>query len=682
MEKSIKLDRITMGVCYYPEHWDESLWEDDLRRMLAHGLRVVRIAEFAWNKFEPEEGQFTFEFFDRFLQLAQKTGMRVIFCTPTATPPAWAAHRYPEILNARKDGVLLRHGLRRHYNYNSSKYRALTREIVERLAAHYGSHPSIVGWQIDNEINCGVNEFYSESDHAAFRAFLLRKYKTLDALNEAWGTVFWNQTYTGWDQVFAPREMPGEEGNPHQRLDYIRFISDSACEYVKLQADILRRYLPEDVYITTNGIFGNVDNHRQTQENLDFMMYDSYPNFAYALGEDPRHSTSLNDRKWSRHLSAVRSISPNFGIMEQQSGPGGWTFRMEAPAPKPGQLTLWTLQSVAHGADYVSYFRWRTCTVGTEIYWHGILDYDNLPNRRLEEVGQVAKKLDAIGALAGSRYKAAFALLRDYDNEWDAQYDAWHRRVQTQSENGWFNAAQLTHTPMDYVYLTPDTTVQTLSEYPLLVYPHATILTPRTAALLKDYVAQGGTLLVGCRTGYKDENGHCVMLPKPGLLAELCGAQVADCTFVGPNDDPCAAIWGGKKLDAPVFHDILRPVGDGKVEAVYDGDYYRGEPALISNRCGKGTAYYFGAAFSAETAAAFLQAFRIASPFADVIGLPPECELAVREKDGVSYLFVLNFAHHACNVTLRRPMTDLYDGRTKEGEFTLEKYETRVFQIG
>ncbi len=173
--------------------------------MKESGIFTVRIAEFAWQIFEPEEGKYSYEFFDEFLDLAEEEEMKVIFGTPTAIPPVWMSEKYPEILNCRKDGVLFRHGMRRHYNYNSRKLHELVRDAVEHIASHYAKRSCIVGWQIDNEINCEINEFYSESDTIAFRDFLKRKYGTLEKLNEAWGTVFWDQTYTDWSQVYVPR---------------------------------------------------------------------------------------------------------------------------------------------------------------------------------------------------------------------------------------------------------------------------------------------------------------------------------------------------------------------------------------------------------------------------------------------------------------------------------------------
>jgi beta-galactosidase len=682
MDKSINLDKLTLGVCYYPEHWPENLWESDLDRMLEHGIEVVRIAEFAWNKFEPEEGIFTFDFFDRFLDLAHKKDMKVIFCTPTATPPAWLTHKYPEVLNAKLDGTPMRHGMRRHYNYNSPIYIKLTETIVEQLAAHYCSHPAIIGWQIDNELNCEVNVFYSEADHIAFRQYMKDKFKTLDALNDAMGTIFWNQTYTSWDEVYLSRPNVHDSNNPHFALEEKRFFSHSAIKYCNLQADIIRKHTPEGQFITTNGIFGHLDSHEMTDTALDFITFDSYPNFAFDTWTDPKKPGNLNDRKWSWSLTRSRSISPNFGIMEQQSGPGGWDSRMKQPAPKPGQMKLWTFQSIAHGADFISYFRWRTCWVGTEIYWHGLNDYSNLPNRRLNELKVVRDALKKIGDIAKSRYQAKVAFIKDYDNEWDGEQDQWHGPLDSFSSDGWFAAAQLTHTPMDFLYFrdgyVKKTTLEDLKKYDLLVYPHATILTEERAALLKAYVEQGGKLIMGSRTGYKDIHGRCPMQPMPGLAGEICGVRVTDYTHLSPADDMEYAVWDNEELEAPVFNDILEAAEGAKVLATFKGNYYDGAPALVANDLGKGTAYYFGGGFSKTTAETFLRKLGFASPYNALVELPAEAELSVRSKDGKDYIFVLNYMPHSIEIDVKKPIIDLLSGNTVSGVTELGKYGVMV----
>ena len=672
---------LNLGTCYYPEHWDRSLWEEDLARMLDAGIGTVRIGEFAWSILEPCEGEFSYDFFDDFLDVAEKAGMKVIFGTPSATPPAWLTEKYPEVLNARIDGVLYRHGMRRHYNYNSPKYQELVSRIVDRIGSHYAKRPCIIGWQIDNEINCETGEFYSESDTLAFRRFLKEKYQTLDELNKAWGTVFWSQIYTQWEEIHVPRLTIHNSTNPHECLDYIRFVSDSANRWCRMQSDILRKYVKPGDFITTNGMFGSLDNHRMEDEALDVYTYDSYPNFAYCLGQDPKHSKGLNDRNWSGHLTEVRSICPHFGIMEQQSGANGWNTRMEAPAPKPGQIRLWTMQSVAHGADFVSYFRWRTATMGTEIYWHGILDYDNRDNRKLAEVKEVHRLFQAIAETAGSKYVAKVGLVRDYDNVWDSKVDVWHKRLAWESEAEIFHAAQMSHTPLDHVRLLEGTEVAELADYDVLFYPHPEILTQERVDLLKAYVEQGGTLILGARTGQKDLTGRCVMQPMPGLFAPVTGTDVAEFTFIGPADDPQTMQWNGKTLSTGLFSDILNTTGENaRILAVYERDFYHHRAALVENPVGKGRVLHFGGTFTRENTIAFLEHTGTLSPCADAIILPEACELAVKEKDGRTWFFVLNYSAQEQKIELRKKVFDLAAKETVEGKVFLAPYETKVYR--
>lgn len=677
-------DRVSLGVCYYPEHWQEAEWENDLQRMLANGIETIRIAEFAWNLIEPREGVFDYSFFDRFLDVAERTGMQVVFCTPTATPPAWLTKKYPEVLNATMEGVVYQHGFRRHYNYNSPKYQELCRRIVGRIAAHYASRPCIVGWQIDNEFNCETAEFYSESDTAAFRDFLKRKYNTLEALNAAWGTVFWNQTYTAWEEVDVPRATPTGRVNPHRKLDFYRFISDSVCRFARMQSDILRRYVKKGDFITTNGIFGNVDSHRLTEESLDLMMYDSYPNFSYCPAlyhkDDP-----TKDRNWSRHLSEVRSISPHFGVMEQQSGANG-SMEMMAPVPKPGQITLWTMQSIAHGADFVSYFRWRTATMGTEMYWHGILDYSGRDNRRLAEVRDISQKLEKMEGIAGSSYEARVAVVRDYDNIWNGQADVWQKDLEQASIWGLFQACQHTHTPFDYVYI-DHCGEGDLDKYKVVFCPHLAILTQEQADILRHYAEQGGTLVFGCRTAYKDINGRCVTEPLPGLVRGLTGVDIPEYTAVAPDVEAVTAVWGDICLRTTLFNDQLAAADEAEIVAEYEEGYYRGAGALVHNRIGKGETYYFGSVFTADTARVFLEKLGVAEPYSGLISAPEDIEMAMRRGEEAGdgecrrFLFVLNFSGEEQMVMLHKKFRNVYTGNVENGEQMLEGYGTRVYEI-
>ena len=672
---------LTVGVCYYPEHWDKSLWASDLQRMADAGISTIRVGEFAWSKFEPTEGAFTFAFFDEFLALAQEKGMHVIFGTPTATPPAWLTEKYPEVLNCTIDGLPFRHGERRHYTYNSPKYQELSARIVRKLAEHYGSHPAIVGWQIDNEFNCAVDHFYSEADSIAFRSYLREKFETPERLNEALGTVFWNQTYTAWDEIHVPRRTPTQSANPHLQLEFYRFISESANRFCKMQSDILREHIRPGVFVTTNGKFWNLDNHRMAQESLDVYTYDSYPSFAFGLDRSPKTASDLNDRRSSYHLSEVRSVCPHFGIMEQQSGANGSNRGMEGPAPRPGQLTLWAMQSVAHGADFVSFFRWRTSIMGSEIYWHGILDYDNRDNRKLEEIKDFYRKLQSIQPVCGTDYVAQAAILRDYDNEWDSEVDVWHQRVADFSDNEIYIAATLRHTPIDFLYLREDTALEDLTAYKVLFYPHPVILTEERVQLLDAYVRQGGTLVVGCRTGYKDVSGKCVMLPQPGLLQPLTATDIRDFSFASPNEDEPFALWGEERIPMPVFNDVITPLPGARVLAAYGNSYYAGEAALTEHSVGKGKVLHLGSAFCRETAAKLFDYLKITEPLSEWISAPEGVELALRKKEGKEYLFVLNFQAKPQKIVLNHAVEALYTGEPVSGEMLLPAFGTAVYGL-
>lgn len=676
-----------LGVCYYPEHWPEKLWADDFKRMRDAGLSVVRMGEFAWSIFEPEEGRYDFALFDRALAAADKAGIKVILGTPTATPPAWLTSRHPEVLNADAQGHPYQHGQRRHYNYSSPVYLEYCARITRAMADHFGRHPAVIGWQIDNELNCEIDVFYSTADHDAFRAWLQRRYGTLEELNAAWGAVFWNQTYTDWAQVRLPGPTPSASPNPHQVLDQKRFISDQTVALAAAQARIVRERSPGR-WITTNGLFGHLDYQALVRQGLDFISYDSYPQFGRLwpdAGPDP-----LLDRRSSLALTRTRSISPLFTVMEQQSGAGGWVNKMAMPSPEPGQMRLWTYQSIAHGADRVLYFRWRTAPFGTEIYWHGLNEPDNHPNRRITELTRIGAELGRVGAeIVGRPAQADVALVRDYDNEWDGEFDVWHGPLREQSTASWFKALQFRHVPLDLVDLRDDTDPAALQRYRVLVYPHASILTPARAALLTRYVEQGGTLIFGARTGYKDLRGHRPMADIPGPVASLCGIRVDDFTRLAEGATGTALDWKGApageaaSLTAEKFNDVLEVTApDVEVRAAYSGSYYKGRPALTVRRAGAGRVWYFGAVFTPAVADRLAAETGMRSPLDGWCEAPKEVEAVVRGRGADRVVFLLNYSSQPAEVRLKHPAKELLTGHTWNGGQRLESYGVALLRPG
>ena len=290
--------------------------------------------------------------------------------------------------------------------------------------------------------------------------------------------------------------------------------------------------------------------------------------------------------------------------------------------------------------------------------------------------------MEAIGETAGAVYEAQVGVVKDYDNIWDAEIDHWHQRVDSVSQKSLFAAAQRSHTPMDYVYLTDTLKAEDLKKYKVLFYPHATIINEKRAKLLADYVAEGGILVVGCRSGYKDMTGKCVMDKLPGLLAPLTGTDIPEYSLIAPDAGKVTVDWEGTVFEAAVFTDLLEPMGESaEQKAVYTSDYYAETCALVCNHYGKGQAWYYGSAFDEEAANVFLHKLGVASPYHEFVEVPEECEIAVRKKGDQRYLFVLNYGKEPVQITFHKEGLDLYTKETVAGKRNLEGYGTMVVKI-
>ena len=316
------------------------------------------------------------------------------------------------------------------------------------------------------------------------------------------------------------------------------------------------------------------------------------------------------------------------------------------------------------------------------MYWHGILDYSGRDNARLKEVKELAEHIKKIQEIAGAQYIAKVAIVKDYDNVWDTQIDHWHKRIDEVSQNALFTALQLSHVPFDYIYLDDNTYVESLSKYELLLYPHPSIMTKERSRILEKYVAQGGKLVFGCRSGYKDIHGKCTMMKLPGYLQTLTGTDIPEYTFVAPQDGTSMVEWDGANIPAGVFNDILMPMHEeAKILGTYQNGMYEGEGALIKNTFGNGNVYYFGGAFTLETAQVFLDELGYDEPYKEEMILPSCCELAIRVKDGKKYFFVLNYSKEEVVIKLQREVKEVISGAYLSDVVSLKGYETKIFII-
>ncbi|AFZ65953.1 beta-galactosidase [Deinococcus peraridilitoris] len=533
---------LQLAVCDYPEHVPPDRWTTYARQQKALGLTCVRVAEFAWSRLEPREGEFDWSWLDRAIETIAAEGLKVVLCTPTATPPAWLVRAHPEILPVDRDGRVREFGSRRHYDFASEVYRSHSRRITREMARRYGQHEALVGWQTDNEFGChDTARSYGGASAAAFPGWLQRRYKTLDALNQAWGNVFWSMEYTDWMQILPPNQTVTEP-NPAHVLDYHRFASDLIAEFQEEQTAIVREFSPER-WITHNFmIFEAGFDHYRVSETLDFPSWDNYPTgmlefFGSWLGEDLKTRfarTGLPDAISFNHdlyrgLKAPRAdgapgAAParGFWVMEQQCGQVNWA--PYNPLPADGAVQLWTAQAWAHGADGVSYFRWRAATMAQEALHSGLLRHDETPDRGFVEIEGLNREDFLLGEVP-----ARVALLHDYESLWI---------LDQQGQGGpryWAQAylyyCALRELGLDVDIVHPDAA---LEKYRLVVAPALTLISDaRLAKLQRD--AQGRLFVFGPRSAFRTASGRAHENGQFGDYKAFFGARLLNFESLRPG---------------------------------------------------------------------------------------------------------------------------------------------------
>ncbi len=674
MIKSYSYHSFLYGVVYYPEQWPETQWDSDLARITETGMNVVRMGEGAWSVWEPSDGQYEFGLFDRALELCQKHGLEAIMGTPTYTPPAWLTERHPEVLRTNFQGTPLRHGSRRHYNYTSRLYREKSRAITTALAEHYQNHPAVIGWQIDNELNCHLDVSFADSDHEAFRAWCQERYGTLEALNNAWGTAFWSQAYSTWEQIWLPRPTVTYQ-NPSLLLDFYRFTSDMTIRFGVMQYEIIKRIAPHQ-FVTHNAFqdMTNVDLRQFAHEAVDFISYDSYPEFKVC---DLTLSRWFRDRFESRLLSRMRGVSQKFMVLEQQSGPSGQIGGILNgnpdylhPTPKPGQMRLWCWNSIANGADGIVFFRWRSLPYGAEAHWNGLLYHDERNTWRLDEargLGQEIKRLAA--TLTGTRCVSRAAILYDFDNESHAKIEHATGQHRETSERAVYQALSERHVSADVRALSGLHAGGELNGYQIAFFPHAHVLTAADMTPLKHYVEGGGTLVFGCWSGYRDRNHWCYDSTGKAFFEDFTGIRVEDFTVVGPGESSAMRFDSAETfVAAPLFNEVLTPVRENvSILASYTSDYYAGKPAVSLHQIGDGRVIYFGSFFTLENVTALLNELGIQDPLAAWAEIPAEVQAIVRSNEGERFCFLLNFTNERKRVILKEAVFELLEERELRG---------------
>jgi len=573
---SDRSDTLELGVCYYPEQWPEENWAEDARRMVDLGLSWVRIAEFAWAKLEPAPGQFNWTWLDRAIEVLGAAGLKVIMSTPTAAPPKWLVDAHPEILPVDETGAVRKFGARRHYCFSSKVFLEEALRITRSVAERYGQNPFVKAWQTDNEYGDHETIYsYSEAAQKGFHRWLAKKYGSTEALNEAWGTAFWAMTYTRFEQIELPNNCI-EEPAPGLKLDFCRFSSEQVEYFNKCQVEILKRCSP-DRPVTHNFMNQNEEfDHYKIGKDLDVASWDVYPLGGLLNGR-------LNEEEQMKFLRVGDPDQTSFNhvlyrsvgqgrlwVMEQQPGPVNWAS--SNPAPMDGMVRLWTFLAYAHGAEMVSYFRWRQSRSAQEQFHTGLLRPDGAPDQAYSEVETVCQELASLPA-PGPKQKAEVALVLDYPSRWASlmqpqgkAYRAAHIALD------WFGAAARLGVDVDIIGQHEDP-----GGYKLILAPDLLIPDEAFVAALE----KGDTkVLFGPRSGSRRPDMKWPDNMAPGPLSDLTGVSVARVESL-PASYKVPLSYGGSVLTAGSWRESIET--DGDVLATFEGPYRPGEAAYVGN---------------------------------------------------------------------------------------------------
>jgi beta-galactosidase len=648
---------LLLGTDWYPEQWPESRWEADLTLMQQAGIHVVRLAEFAWSRMEPEEGHYDFDWLDRAIAAAAKHNIYTVVGTPTAAPPAWLTQKYPETLRTYVDGHRAEHGNRQQFNWANSKYREMARNIAEQMAKRYGHNPYVLGWQIDNEYG---EVSFDPGTKAQFQQWLKARYGTLDNLNARWTTSYWSETYNAWDQI--PIQVG--YGNPGLLLSWMRFVSDTWRSYQKNQLEVIRANSDSRQFITTNtmGPYDGFD-HYTVEQDLDMAAWDDYVGQGHL---DPVHNGAAHD--------LTRGFKQkNFWVIETQPGFVNWADINNSL--DKGEVRAMAWHDVGHGADTVSYWQWRSALNGQEQYHGTLLGSDGTPVPLYSEVAQVGKEFEKAGPiLAGTSVKSEVAILHSYDSRWAIQWQKHNNKYDPLEEIvSYYGPLRAIAQSIDII---PPTA--SLGQYKLVVAPGLNVLSDAAAKNLISYVQGGGHLVLGQRSGMKDDDNSLQPERQPGPLADLLGGRVEQ-YYALTQPVPLEGNWGAGECQ--LWAELLSAKDSGTEVLMRYGKsngWLDGQPAAITRKVGKGRITYIGAWPDPKIMAKAAKWMTDTSGVKPAFGpVPAGVEVSPRYgAHGIVYVLV-NFSGAPQNISLPKAMDDVLEGGSKRS-VSLAQYGVAV----
>ncbi|MGY4923563.1 beta-galactosidase [Streptomyces sp. 900105755] len=663
------LTRLAFGGDYNPEQWPESVWQEDVRLMREAGVTMVSVGIFSWALLEPAPGEYDFGWLDRVLDLLHENGIRVDLGTPTVAPPAWFYRAHPEALPVTAEGVRHEFGSRGAICHSNADYRAAAANITTRLAERYGEHPALALWHVHNEYGVPVSACYCDSCAAHFRRWLAAAHGTVDAVNAAWGTAFWGQHYTDLAQINPPRVTP-TVGNPGQALDYRRFTDATIRENFRAERDILHRLSP-GVPVTTNFMTA-----LSQCDSIDYWAWgrevDLVTNDHYLITDGRRTHVNL-----AMAADLTRSVADGAPWLLLEHSTSGVNWQPRNPAKGPGQMARNSLAHVARGSDGAMFFQWRQSRRGAEKFHSAMLPHGGTETRVWREVVELGTSLDSLSQIRGARTQADVAVLWDWQSWW-AQNLQWRPSEDhdpRERADAFYEALYDHHLTVDFAHPESD-----LSAYPLVVVPALYLMTEAAGNNLREYVGNGGTLVVSYFSGIVDEHDAVHEGAYPGPLRETLGLTVEE--FSPLLKDQRVRLTGpdGSELTGDVWTEFVVPGAAETVWSYADG-LTAGRPAVTRHRLGEGTAWYVSTRLDAHGLDALLGRAAEDARIAPRPELPRDVEVVRRTGESGTFLFAINHTATDAKVPLEAHGTELLTGERAAGRLAVPAGAVRVVRL-
>jgi beta-galactosidase len=612
------------------------------------GVNLVSLGIFSWSRLQPEAARYDFDWLDRIIEMLHEGGVRIDLATATASPPPWLSHKHPEMLPVLADGVRLSHGARQHYCPSSPVYRFAAQHLVEQLAKRYARHPALAMWHVGNEFGCHVPACYCDVSAAAFRVWLQERYGDLEALNRAWGTDFWSQRYSNWEEILPPRRTPTWP-NPSQQLDFMRFSSDELLACYELEHAVLTEHSP-GVPVTTNFMrFFKPLDYWKWAEHEDVVSDDVY--------QDPADPDAGMRAAMAGDLMRSLGHGRPWMLMEQTSNRVNW--RDVNVAKAPGQMRLWSYQALSRGADGVMFFQWRQSRAGAEKFHSAMVPHgppDHSPT--WHEVVRLGNELTRLDAVCGTRVTADVAILHDWESWWALELPSKpsirvHHIDQLESYYRHLFDGNLV---ADFAPQSGD-----LSGYRLVLAPSLYLVSDEAAANLTAYVEAGGTLVMSFFSGIVDPFEHIRLGGYPEPFRRLLGLEVVDWFPLADDETVKLKFADGAQTHGDLWSELITPAG-AEVLARFSGSSLDGHPAVTSHRFGEGRAIYIATRPERAAMARILGAAISEAGVKPVLEAPPGVSVVRRSGPRSSVLFLLNHRDVQVEVPVADPGVNLVDG--------------------